>query len=279
MPELPEVETVKRTLNQLVIGKTVKSVEVRWKKIIRRPEDTDAFCRLLRGQTIHHVGRRGKFLLIYFDRYVLISHLRMEGRYRLDPESEPVDQYTHVIFHFTDRTALRYRDVRKFGTMHLFKKGEEWNQLPLNKLGPEPFSPSFTADTLAAACRKTSRPVKPFLLDQSIVVGLGNIYVDEALFRAGIHPLSPASFLTKRDISRLFRAIVGTLKAAIKMGGTSIRTFVNSRGEMGFFQQKLQVYGRAGEPCLNCGTLIEKIKVDGRGTHFCPSCQRRRRAR
>lgn len=275
MPELPEVETVKRTLNQLIIGKTVRNVEVLWPNIIRRPRDIHQFAGQLAGETIHHVGRRGKFLLIYFDSRVMLSHLRMEGRYRLVQDETPTDQYTHVIFHFTDGSALRYRDVRKFGTMHLFAKGREWDAAPLNKLGPEPFSTAFSSGVLAAYCRTTSRPIKSVLLDQTAVVGLGNIYVDESLFRAGIHPLNPARGLSDRNFVRLYQAIIGTLGEAVRLGGSSVRTFVNSQGHMGLFQQKLQVYGRTGKPCPHCGRPIEKIKVGGRGTHYCPYCQRR----
>lgn len=277
MPELPEVETVRRTLSELVIGKKVKSVEIRWPNIIRRPSDVRQFADLLSGETIRQIGRRGKFLLLCFDDEVLVSHLRMEGRYRLDPEEVPVDPYTHVLFHFTDGTALRYRDVRKFGTMHLFRKGEEWNSLPLKRLGPEPFSPEFTVKALALACQSTKRAIKSLLLDQSAVVGLGNIYVDETLFRVRIHPLTPADELTNYKITALRQAIIATLREAVELGGSSVRTFVNSQGHMGLFQQKLQVYGREGLPCVRCGNPIEKIKVGGRGTHFCPNCQKRRK--
>lgn len=275
MPELPEVETVKRTLNELVIGKTVKSVDVRWPNIIRRPIDINQFKAQLIGETLTDVQRRGKFLLLDFDDLVLVSHLRMEGRYRLDPESKPLDAYTHVIFHFTDNTALRYRDVRKFGTMHLFDKGDEWNHLPLSKLGPEPLSSDLTEEYLAAACRNTKRTIKQVLLDQTVLVGLGNIYVDESLFKAGVHPTTVACTLTGDQLSRIIKAIVETLSEAVKQGGSTIRTFVNSQGHMGLFQQQLNVYGRTGEPCIRCGTPIEKIKVGGRGTHFCPVCQPR----
>ncbi|MCI1856777.1 MAG: DNA-formamidopyrimidine glycosylase [Sporolactobacillus sp.] len=274
MPELPEVETVKRTLNELVIGKTIDHVEIRWPKIIHRPADPRLFAMLLQGETVRHVGRRGKFLLFELDRFVLVSHLRMEGRYRLDPEGVLVDRYTHVIFHMTDHTSLRYRDVRKFGTMHLFNKGSEWDRPPLNKLGPEPFSPSFTVATLAEKCARTKRAIKPVLLDQAIVAGLGNIYTDESLFRARIHPLTPADQLSVAEVAALHRAILETLGEAVRLGGTSVRTFVNSQGQMGLFQQRLCVYGRKGEPCPVCGTPIEKIKVGGRGTHFCPHCQK-----
>lgn len=275
MPELPEVETVKRTLNELIPGKIISEVEVRWPNIIRRPDDPAEFAQMLSGETIRCVDRRGKFLLFRLDHLVMVSHLRMEGRYRLDPENVPIDRYTHVIFHFTDGTALRYRDVRKFGTMHLFRPGEEETQLPLSKLGPEPFSSAFTVRCLKQACLRTSRAVKPVLLDQTAVVGLGNIYVDEALFRARIHPLTPAASLSLAKVHRLHEAIVSTLSEAVALGGSSVRTFVNSQGHMGLFQQKLQVYGQQGEPCPICGTVIEKIKVGGRGTHLCPHCQRR----
>ncbi|MCO7175955.1 DNA-formamidopyrimidine glycosylase [Sporolactobacillus kofuensis] len=279
MPELPEVETVKRTLNDLVIGKTVKDVEVRWPNIIRRPADIHQFQKQLIGETLEDVRRRGKFLLFQFHDFVLVSHLRMEGRYRLDPENELVDKYTHIIFHFTDNTALRYRDVRKFGTMHLFRKGEEWNHLPLSKLGPEPLSSELTTQHLVAACQNTRRTIKQVLLDQTVVVGLGNIYVDESLFKAGIHPLTTACDLSTSKLEDLREAIVATLRAAVSLGGSTIRTFVNSQGHMGLFQQQLNVYGRKGEPCERCGTPIEKIKANGRGTHYCPHCQPRGKAK
>lgn len=275
MPELPEVETVKETLNQLVTGKVIKDVQVRWPNIIKRPNDVDMFKEILRGQAIHRLLRRGKFLLFQLDESVMVSHLRMEGKYRLEPGDAPLDKHTHVIFQFTDGTALFYRDVRKFGTMHLFKKGEERQNLPLSKLGPEPLENEFTEDRLAAVCRKTTRAIKPLLLDQTAVAGLGNIYTDEVLFGAGIHPLTPAKILSDESLHRLYQAIRETLGEAVRLGGSTIRSYLNGQGQMGMFQQKLRVYGREGERCTRCGTTVEKIKVGGRGTHFCPSCQRR----
>lgn len=209
MPELPEVETVRRTLAGLVRGKTIDAVDVRWTKIIKRPEEPEEFARLLAGQTIQSIGRRGKFLLFHLDDCVMVSHLRMEGKYGLHQNDEPLDKHVHVIFRFTDGSELRYRDVRKFGTMHLFKPGEELTELPLRQLGPEPFSSEFTADYLRERLKKTNRSVKTALLDQRTVVGLGNIYVDEALFRAGIHPEATANKLTKNrrffSIKRSFK--------------------------------------------------------------------------
>lgn len=275
MPELPEVETVRRTLAGLVRGKTIDAVDVRWTKIIKRPEEPEEFARLLAGQTIQSIGRRGKFLLFHLDDCVMVSHLRMEGKYGLHQNDEPLDKHVHVIFRFTDGSELRYRDVRKFGTMHLFKPGEELTELPLRQLGPEPFSEEFTAGYLRERLKKTNRSVKTALLDQRTVVGLGNIYVDEALFRAGIHPEATANKLTKKQTVLLHKEIIQTLKEAVEAGGSTVRSYINSQGEIGMFQLKLFVYGRKDEPCKKCGSPIEKTVVGGRGTHFCIKCQKK----
>ncbi|HZH60052.1 MAG TPA: DNA-formamidopyrimidine glycosylase [Metabacillus sp.] len=273
MPELPEVETVRRTLIQLVKGKTIKEVSVHWPKMIKKPEEIEQFKDALVGQTIHDVNRRGKFLKFILDDYVLVSHLRMEGRYGLYKAEDEVDQHTHVLFTFTDQTELRYRDVRKFGTMHLFKKGEEEQGLPLSQLGPEPFSSHFTVQYLKERLAKTSRKIKTALLDQSVVVGLGNIYVDEALFRAGINPERTASQLSNQEYERLHKEIIKTLEEAVAQGGSTIRSYVNTQGEIGMFQLQLYVYGRTNEPCKKCGKILTKTVVGGRGTHFCSNCQ------
>lgn len=274
MPELPEVETVRRTLLELVKGKTIEQVIVHWPKLVKKPDDARQFQDALKGQTILDVGRRGKFLLISLDDYVLVSHLRMEGRYALHKSSEDYDKHTHVLFRFTDNSELRYRDVRKFGTMHLFKKGQEETELPLSQLGPEPFVDEFTPDYLAEKIKNTKRFIKTVLLDQRIVVGLGNIYVDEALFRAGIHPERIASELDEIEIKRLHTEVVATLLEAVDSGGSTIRSYVNSQGKIGSFQLQLYVYGRKGEPCKRCGAEIQKKITGGRGTHYCASCQK-----
>ncbi|WNF36024.1 DNA-formamidopyrimidine glycosylase [Bacillaceae bacterium IKA-2] len=276
MPELPEVETVKLTLQQLVIGKTIKEITVHWGKIIKLPDDVAEFCHLLEAQTIINVERRAKFLKIFFNDYVLLSHLRMEGRYGMFSEGEPIDKHTHVIFQFTDGTELRYQDVRKFGTMHLFLKGEEDSSLPLAQLGIEPFDEKFSPKMLKQLFQGTNRKVKVTLLDQTKLVGLGNIYVDEALFRSCIYPERIGKDLTLKEIKKLHLEIKATLKEAIDMGGSSVKSYVNGQGEMGMFQQQLFVYGRKGEPCKVCGWAIEKIIVGGRGTHYCPKCQGKR---
>jgi formamidopyrimidine-DNA glycosylase len=274
MPELPEVETVRKTLIQLVSNKQIEHITISWPKIIKNPLEVEQFIDALKGETIEDVGRRGKFLIIYTQNFALVSHLRMEGKYGLFAKEEPFDKHTHVIFHFTDGSELRYRDVRKFGTMHLYKKGEEFLKPPLMDLGPEPFSEEFTKEYLAEKLAKTNRKVKPALLDQKLFVGLGNIYVDEALFRAGIHPERLANSLDDAEMILLHQEIVKTLEEAVKKGGSTIRSYVNSQGEIGMFQLELFAYGRTGEECKKCGTPLEKTKVGGRGTHFCPSCQR-----
>ncbi|MRX71763.1 DNA-formamidopyrimidine glycosylase [Bacillus lacus] len=273
MPELPEVETVRRTLSELTAGKTIVDVRILWPKMIKRPGEYEQFMDALRGQTIEEIGRRGKFLKIVLTDYVLVSHLRMEGRYQLSQSDEPADKHTHIFFVFSDGTELRYRDVRKFGTMHLFEKGTEEGELPLSILGPEPFSPEFTEEYFAGRLKKTSRKIKSALLDQSIVVGLGNIYVDEALHKAGIHPERLADSLSPGEILKLHKQVITTLSEAVEKGGSTVRSYVNTQGEMGMFQLELFVYGRKGEPCKTCGTPLEKSVVGGRGTHYCTNCQ------
>ncbi|MEI4799987.1 DNA-formamidopyrimidine glycosylase [Bacillus sp. NPDC077411] len=273
MPELPEVENVRRTLEGLVKGKTIEEVIVTYPNLVKEPDDAELFKEMLRGETIEEVKRRGKFLLIYVTRYVIVSHLRMEGKYMLHDSEDTVDKHTHVRFRFTDGTELRYKDVRKFGTMHLFEKGTEFIVMPLADLGPEPFSTELTPMYLQEKLQKTARKVKVALLDQRILVGLGNIYVDEVLFRSRIHPEREASSLTQEEFETLYKEIVATLSEAVERGGSTIRTYVNSQGKVGSFQERLYVYGRKGEPCETCGTLLEKTVVGGRGTHYCPACQ------
>lgn len=274
MPELPEVENVRRTLENLVTGKTIQDVIVTYPKLVKRPDDAELFKEMLRGETIERIERRGKFLLLYVTKYVIVSHLRMEGKYLLHKGDEPIDKHTHVRFQFTDGTELHYKDVRKFGTMHLFQKGEEFAQMPLADLGPEPFDAELTPMYLQERLQKTNRKIKVVLLDQRLLVGLGNIYVDEVLFRSGIHPEREASSLTTDEIEKLYAEIVATLAEAVERGGSTIRTYINSQGQIGSFQELLNVYGRKGEPCVTCGTVIEKTAVGGRGTHYCPTCQR-----
>ncbi|CAM4258966.1 formamidopyrimidine-DNA glycosylase [Paenibacillus endophyticus] len=273
MPELPEVETVRRTLIELVAGKRIQSVTVKLPRIIQRPAETEQFADALAGHTIQTVERRGKFLRIILDGLVLVSHLRMEGRYGVFPSDEPVELHTHVIFHFEDGTDLRYKDVRQFGTMHLFTAGQDLELPPLNKLGIEPLEPDFTVELLRSKLEKRATKIKPLLLNQEHIVGLGNIYVDEALFLARIHPERSPSSLKPAEWKRLYKAIRSTLAHAVEAGGSSIKSYVNGQGEMGMFQHQLLVYGKKDEPCPNCSRPIYKFVVGGRGTHICSKCQ------
>jgi formamidopyrimidine-DNA glycosylase len=279
MPELPEVETVCRTLHELVTGKQMKRVSVHLNRIIQYPQAPEEFAALLQGQTIRSIERRGKFIRFVLDDWVLVSHLRMEGRYGVYGGNEPMEKHTHVVFHFTDQTELRYKDVRQFGTMHLFPAGEEFNRPPLHKLGLEPLDESFTFDAFRSCIAHRPTKIKPLLLNQEYIVGLGNIYVDESLFAAGIHPLRQADSLSRPELLRLFESIVHTLREAVDAGGTSIKSYVNGQGEMGMFQQHLKVYGRKAKPCDTCGYEIDKIVLGGRGTHFCHQCQPLKRSR
>ncbi|MCM3127279.1 MULTISPECIES: DNA-formamidopyrimidine glycosylase [unclassified Paenibacillus] len=273
MPELPEVETVRRTLNTLIVGKYIDRVTVHLPRIIQRPDDIEAFAMELAGHTIQGVERRGKFLRIMLDGLVLVSHLRMEGRYGMYQEEAPLEKHTHVVFHFSDGTELRYKDVRQFGTMHLFKIGEDLANKPLMKLGLEPLDEAFTLESFIKVIGARTTKIKIALLNQEYVVGIGNIYVDEALFRAGIHPEQPANTISDEKLALLHQSIIDTLLEAVQAGGSSIKSYVNGQGEMGMFQHQLKIYGRKDEPCTECGTMIVKSVVGGRGTHTCPKCQ------
>lgn len=274
MPELPEVETIKNTLKRFVINKKIDNITVHWPNIIKLPDDVEQFKFTLVGQTFQDITRKGKFLLFHLDDYILISHLRMEGKYSVEAQSEPLKKHTHVIFSLNTNEELRYNDVRKFGTMHVVNKGEELLQKPLRQLAPDPFDPNFTFAYFYEKLKKTDRVIKAVLLDQTIVAGLGNIYVDETLFKAGVHPLKRASKLTKKEVKAIQQQAIITLKDAVDQGGTTIRSYVNGQGEMGMFQQELFVYGQENEACKNCGRPIVKMKIGGRGTHVCLTCQK-----
>lgn len=273
MPELPEVETVRRGLQSLVVGQTIRYVHVRLPRIIRYPS-VEEFSKRLVGRTIESVDRRGKYLIFQISPYTMISHLRMEGQYRVVPKDELEAVHTHVVFGLSDGSELRYRDVRQFGTMDVLL-ADEPRPSGLVTLGPEPFDPALTATQLHARIHGRHAPIKSVLLDQTCIAGLGNIYVDEALFLSGIHPLTKADRIGPDRCAPLLDAIRDVLVRAIDAGGSSIRTYVNGYGRHGGFQMQLNVYARDGEPCFVCGATIEKIRLGGRGTHYCPVCQRR----
>lgn len=273
MPELPEVETVRQTLRPILIGRTIEAIDVRWPNIIHG--DIDVFKRTLLGQVITEIGRIGKYLLFEFSNLTLISHLRMEGKFYYQSHSEPIDKHVHVIFRLDNGMELRYHDVRKFGTMQLVETKVLWQTASLQKLGFEPFASEATPEYLFAKLQRTRRPIKSVLLDQGVLVGLGNIYVDEVLFRAKLHPETLANTVTLAQSQLILSSSVNVLEKAIALGGTTIRTYQSTLGVDGRFQNELQVHTKAGTPCPVCHTTIEKIKVGGRGTYYCPTCQKR----
>lgn len=272
MPELPEVETVRRGLNDLVLNKQISSVDVYYDKMIIG--DVQKFKDTLAGKVIETVDRRGKYLLLRFSGDVtVISHLRMEGKYYVKSKDEPLDKHTHVVFNFADGTTLRYNDTRKFGRMELVKTGMEVNNSGIKKLGPEPTVDTFKVDDFYQALQKKKKVIKTALLDQTIVTGLGNIYVDEVLWMSKIHPQTPAKNLSYDEAKKLHDNIIKELNMAIEAGGTTIRSYTDAFRNEGGFQFSLKVYQKTGEPCQRCQTPIERIVVGQRGTHFCPKCQ------
>lgn len=272
MPEMPEVETVRRTLTPLAVGKTIKRVDVWYDKII--VGDVKSFQQQLKGKTIEKIDRYGKYLLFRLGDLTIVSHLRMEGKYRLITADAPREKHEHLQFIFTDGSALRYDDVRKFGRLQLVETGTERIVTGIKHLGPEALSPEFTEDYFAKSLKNKTKKIKNLLLDQTLVAGLGNIYVDEVLWQAKINPVAEPKDLTKQQVQNLYEAINSTIKEAIKLGGTTVHSFLNAEGQAGGYQDRLEVYGRAGEDCLRCGGKLVKIKVNGRGTTYCPNCQR-----
>ncbi|KRK89908.1 DNA-formamidopyrimidine glycosylase [Lentilactobacillus sunkii] len=272
MPELPEVETVRRGLTQLVEGSTIQTVDVLYPKMINvSPEEFQA---ALRGKQIMKIDRRGKYLFIRLsDNLTIVSHLRMEGKYDVEPEGSPIDKHTHIIFHLTDGRQLRYNDTRKFGRMNLVDTGTEMQVAGLKTIGPEPTEDDLTVAYMKKIFAKSHKVVKPFLLDQSNIAGLGNIYADEVLWLSKINPQQPVNTISLAKIKLLRKSIIAELNKAIAGHGTTVHSYSTAYGEAGNFQNQLNVYGREGEPCPRCGTKIVKIKLAQRGTHYCPKCQ------
>ncbi len=269
MPELPEVETVRRTLEHLILHKQIKDVTILYPKIIHT--DLSEFRDKIKNQTIQGISRRGKHLILILDRHVLVIHLRMEGRFYLRDIHEERTKHDHIIFHLTDDKDLIYHDVRKFGTMHLLDKSNYLNVYPLSSIGLEP--DEIDHDTFYHLISKRNIEIKAILLDQKVVSGLGNIYVDETLFRAKIHPVRKGITITLDEATHILDAARYVLTEAILQGGTTIRTFEAMDGIHGRFQNELAVHTKKDSPCPICGHEIIKMKVKGRGTYVCPNCQ------
>ena len=272
MPELPEVETVRRGLQKLVKNSQIKKVTVLYPKMI--VGDSQFFSQALAGQTLEDIDRRGKFLLLRFsNQMTVVSHLRMEGKYSVQAQGEPIAKHTHVIFDLADGRQLLYNDVRKFGRMQLIQTGSEMQVPSLMKLGPEPIAKDFKVADFYEALQKKKKAIKPALLDQNLVVGIGNIYADEVLWMSKIHPQTPCNHLTIEDAQVLHDNIIEELSMAIEAGGTTIRSYTDAFQNIGGFQFELNAYQKTGQPCPRCQTPIERIVVAQRGTHFCPQCQ------
>ena len=274
MPELPEVETVRRGLEKLILEKKIASLDIRYPKMIKT--DLDQFQKELPGQVVKSMGRRGKYLLFYLTDKVLISHLRMEGKYFYYPDQVPERKHAHIFIHFEDGGTLVYEDVRKFGTMELLAPELLEAYFLSKKLGPEPTEQDFDLEIFRGALKKSKKPIKSHLLDQTLVAGLGNIYVDEVLWRAKVHPARTSNSLSAQEARKLHDQTIEVLGQAVEKGGSTIRTYTNAFGEDGTMQEFHQVYDKTGEACSRCGSIIEKIQLGGRGTHFCPKCQRRK---
>ena len=271
MPELPEVEHIARGLDALLPDHTIRAVSINWDRTIAT-HTLARFGELVCGHTFRSVQRRGKYLILELPPHYLLIHLRMTGRlfFCNAPESTwETDPHVHVTIQLDDDARLYFRDVRKFGRFFLVDDPEKI----VGSLGPEPLSPAFTINRLASILHGHKRQIKPLLLDQQIIAGLGNIYVDEALWKANIHPLQRSHTLNCAQIERLHQRIRQVLQAAISHGGTTLRDYRGASDEPGEHQYALAVYGQTGEPCPRCGTPIARIKVAQRGTHYCPDCQ------
>jgi formamidopyrimidine-DNA glycosylase len=274
MPEMPEVEIIRRGLSKNITGKRIMSVEVLLARLIKWP-DAESFRALLTGAVIKKVGRRGKYLLLEMDNdCTLVVHLRMTGRLCYAAASGEKDAYARINFFLDDGAALVYGDTRTLGTLYVLKKDEAWRVSGLATLGPEPLSAEFTEEYLKGKLKKMRGKVKSFLLNQKYIGGLGNIYADESLFLAGILPTREGASLSGEEIAKLYKYINKVIDDGIKDGGTTFRDYRNSEGGKGSHQEKLFVYGRDREKCCRCGSIIEKTVVGGRGTHYCPVCQR-----
>jgi formamidopyrimidine-DNA glycosylase len=279
MPELPEVETIRRQLAPALEGRRLERIEVRdprWSD----PAPPEAISDALDGRAIEALGRRGKYLIVSFEDDVhLVMHLRMTGNLLLVPAGAEEPRHLRVVMDLDDGQRLLFVDVRRFGTGDVLLGSDALAEYFASRVGVEPLSADFTAEALRALARGRKQPVKAFLLTQERVAGVGNIYADEALFRARIHPERPVGTLKRPQVEALREAVVATLEAGIDAKGASIDDYRHVDGAEGSFQDRFLVHTREGEPCPRCGTTIRKMRAAGRGTYVCPRCQPRPRRR
>ncbi len=272
MPELPEVETVKEALKPRLIGHRITGIEIRYEGIIKNISPDDFKKRVI-GQTFRKIDRYGKYLIFVLDDLSMVCHLRMEGKYFIKPIDFEPNKHEHIIFFLDNQQKLSYQDVRKFGTIEVTEIGSEFKLESLKKLGPEANDKNLDLNYLYDKIHNSSRAIKSILLDQTVISGLGNIYVDETLFLAKVHPETKGTKLSRETVKRIGKSARLVLEKAISLGGTTIRTYQSSFGIDGRFQNELNVHTKENEKCKVCGDIIKKIKVGGRGTYYCPTCQ------
>ena len=266
MPELPEVETIKNELLPRVLGRTIMSIDIAWDGMVKQQAAEDFRTRVT-GQTITGLNRRGKYLFFSLGSgEKLVMHMKMTGSLIVNPIN---DRFTRTMFHLDNGDTLHFWDPRKFGKMWLVSDESDVT----NKLGPEPLEGDFTSDVLAQRLKNRTAPVKPVLLDQSVIAGIGNMYADEALFDAKIHPLKTAGTLSAEEIEKLHESILRVLNKALILKGASVRNYIRPDGSPGTAHDEFNVAHGVGKNCPNCGTPIERIVVRGRGTYYCPKCQ------
>ncbi|MBA7637241.1 Formamidopyrimidine-DNA glycosylase [subsurface metagenome] len=272
MPELPEVETIIRDLEKKVKGKKIKEVIIKERKLIKSPPP-EKFKKGLQGRKLIAFERRGKFLIISLDSgKKLVIHLKLTGMLIHCPESRPLLNHTRIIFLFPGKTHLRFNDLRKFGELYLVDSEERIKGI--KKLGPEPLGKKFSLSLFQEMLSQKKTKIKPLLMDQKFLAGIGNIYASESLYKAKIHPQRAASALTKEEVGKLYKSLREILKEAIKYRGSSVDSYRDVGGKKGDYEACLKVYGRKGKPCYNCGKPVKRIELGGRGTFFCPNCQR-----
>ena len=272
MPEIAEVETVRNTLKSMILNKKIVDVNIIYPKIIE--SNISDFKNILIGRKFVDIDRIGKWLMFDLNDYYLLSHLRMEGKYFVKKSTDEIIKHEHIIISFDDGTDLRYHDTRKFGRMNLVKKSDIDKVEAIKKQGIEANSNKLTKEYLYDKIHKKNKPIKSLLLDQTIISGLGNIYANEVMFDARINPNKLGKDISLKECDLIVKASKKIIDAAIKDGGTTIKSYTSSLGVTGRFQQHLMVHKREGEECKVCGTLIENIKIGGRSTYFCPKCQK-----
>lgn len=272
MPEIAEVETVRKTLKRLILEKHIRDVKVLYEGIIEG--DVWEFKNTLKGKKIKDIDRIGKWLLFDLDEYYLLSHLRMEGKFFVKKSSDYINNHEHVIISFDDGTDLRYHDTRKFGKLQVVKKENLYDVPAIKKQGIEANSDKLTKEYLYEKISKKRTNIKTLLLDQTIISGLGNIYASEVLFVSRINPERSGCSLTLEEVERIVLASKEVVNKAIAEGGTTIRSYTSSLGVTGSFQQYLNVYKRENQPCHVCGSEIKLITIGGRSTYYCPTCQK-----